>query len=101
MVGLGAPHPPPPRVTDKMLDGAGKVEPAPIQTDNNVQEEGTNTPTSPCVAALEANNPPVPAPRRMSGSSAEPVPAPRTGTIHTVNSFSATGEQSQCIIVVV
>ncbi|XP_076021188.1 uncharacterized protein LOC143012037 isoform X2 [Genypterus blacodes] len=57
-----------------------------------MQEEETNTPTAPRGAAASGGKkPPPPAPRRKSGSSAEPVPAPRTRRIHSVNSLSATG----------
>ncbi len=89
-------HLPSSGVEDRTVEGAGKAEPATVLTESKIKKEGTQTQqpselTSPCARHTEGSSRPVPAPRRMSGSSVVPVPAPRTKT-QTTNSSPAAGK---------
>ncbi|XP_030262287.1 MICAL-like protein 1 isoform X2 [Sparus aurata] len=77
-------HLPPPSVKDRAIEEAGKAGPAAILADSKTEQEVT-----------EGSSRPVPAPRRMLGSSVVPVPAPRTKTSQETNSSSAAGTSSQ------
>lgn len=81
-------HLPPPSVKDRAIEEAGKAGPAAILADSKTEQEVT-----------EGSSRPVPAPRRMLGSSVVPVPAPRTKTSQETNSSSAAGKWTPCDII--
>uniref|UniRef100_A0A671UNI1 MICAL like 1 n=1 Tax=Sparus aurata TaxID=8175 RepID=A0A671UNI1_SPAAU len=75
-------------VKDRAIEEAGKAGPAAILADSKTEQEVT-----------EGSSRPVPAPRRMLGSSVVPVPAPRTKTSQETNSSSAAGKWTPCDII--
>ncbi|XP_073349746.1 MICAL-like protein 1 isoform X2 [Pagrus major] len=93
-------HLPPPSVKDRTIESAGKAGPAPILADSKTEQEAAKTQdsselSSPCAQVTEGSARPVPAPRRMLGSSVVPVPAPRTKTSQETNSSPAAGTSPQ------
>ncbi|XP_044036656.1 MICAL-like protein 1 isoform X2 [Siniperca chuatsi] len=84
------PHLPAPSVKDRTIEEARKAGPAPILADSKIRQEATKTQepselSSPCAQVTAGSSRPVPAPRRMLGSSVVPVPAPRTKTSQTAD----------------
>lgn len=97
-------HLPPPSVKDRAIEEAGKAGPAAILADSKTEQEAAKTQdssevSSPCAQVTEGSSRPVPAPRRMLGSSVVPVPAPRTKTSQETNSSSAAGKWTPCDII--
>ncbi|KAM9346538.1 MICAL-like protein 1 [Symphorus nematophorus] len=98
------PYPLLPSVDNRSVEGAGKAGAPPILADSKTQQEVSKTRepsefSSTCDRVTEGSSRPVPAPRRMLGTSVVPVPAPRTKTSRTTNNSPAAGKspsQKKC-----
>ncbi|XP_029996312.1 MICAL-like protein 1 isoform X2 [Sphaeramia orbicularis] len=97
-VGL-TPHPPLLVVKETTEQKHG---PASFQGDNKVMQDAPKTEDSEdagrlsaCVQGTKGSSRPVPAPRRMAGSSGVPVPAPRTKNFQTMSSSLAKGSSAK------
>ncbi|KAM8724088.1 MICAL-like protein 1 isoform 2-T2 [Acanthopagrus schlegelii] len=93
-------HLTPPSVKDRGIEETGKAGPAANFAESKTEQETAKTQdssevSSPCAQVTEGSNRPVPAPRRMLGSSVVPVPAPRTKTSQETNSSPSAGTSSQ------
>ena len=99
-------HLTPPSVKDRAIEETGKAGPAANFTESKTEQETAKTQdssevSSPCAQVTEGSNRPVPAPRRMLGSSVVPVPAPRTKTSQETNSSPAAGKWTPCNVILV